>query len=114
MQYLHVVISPGRRGEFGNEDFKALAAPWVRDGSGRTFEHFGAVHYDDREGPKLHLVVARDKLKTPELVEAKERSDGICRERGRLIDRDRAPEREPEREPDRGPKRDEGPGVERD
>lgn len=110
VQYLHVVISPGRRQEFGDEDFGALIEPWVRDGrTGRTYEHFGAVHYDDREGPKLHLVVARDKLSKRELPECKRLSDEICQERERMIDRDREPERlvtrdrEPEREPDRSP-----------
>lgn len=105
VQYLHVVISPSRRDEFGDEDFGALIVPWIRDKGGRVFEHFGAVHYDDREGPKLHLVVARDKFSKKDLLEAKERSDKICCERERLIDLDREPVRELERESEREPGR---------
>jgi hypothetical protein len=105
VQYLHVVLSPSRRHEFADEDFGALLEPWVRDGNGRVREYFAAIHDDDPEGPKIHLVVARVKLSARELPLLKERTARIIRERERLIDidlerpndRSRPLPREPER-----------------
>lgn len=97
VQYLHVVISPRGREDMDREDFRALAEPWIRGEDGRLFEHYGAIHRDDPEGPKLHLVVARDKLRTRELVAAKERGDGLVLERERAMGREGGPERGPGR-----------------
>jgi hypothetical protein len=75
VSYVHVVISPSSREAFRPEDFKALIAPWVRDRKGRVCAYFGAVHYDDPEGPKLHLAIARDRVhRTKELPQLKERN----------------------------------------
>lgn len=104
VQYLHVIISPRSREDFAPEDFRALVEPWVRDArAGCTYEHFGAIHYDDPEGPTLHLVVARDKLKDAELEAAKERGDELVEERERMIDLDRELEQERQLEEDREP-----------
>lgn len=97
VQYLHVVISPRGREDMDREDFRVLAEPWVRGEDGRLYEHYGAIHRDDPEGPKLHLVVARDKLRARELEAAKERGDGLVLERERSMGREVEPERGPGR-----------------
>lgn len=102
VSYLHIVLSPSRREEFSAEDFGALIEPWVRDKRGRVCPHFGVIHHDDPEGPKLHLAVARDRLhKKRELPQLKERTAEIIRERERLIDLEQRPELEPRPEPGR-------------
>jgi len=102
VSYVHVVISPASRDEFSNEDFIACKEPWIRDRQGNTHEHYGAIHRDDPEGPKMHLVIARDRIhKNRELPHMKERTAGIIAERDRLREHERGQEREKERPEDR-------------
>lgn len=91
VSYIHVVISPGSREEFRAEDFGELVGPWIRDRKGRPCPWFAAVHFDDPEGPKIHLAVARDRVhKTKELPLLKERTAELIREREKLLELERS------------------------
>lgn len=93
VSYLHVVISPRSREEFRSEDFEALMQPWIRDRKGRRCEHFAVIHYDDPEGPKMHLAIARDRIhKTKELPHITELTNELVEEREMLLERSRYPE----------------------
>ena len=99
VSYLHVVISPSSREAFRSEDFEAVIDPWIRDRKGRPCPYFAAVHYDDPEGPKVHLAVARDRIhKTRELPQLKEQTAELIQEREMLLERSRYPEHTQERE----------------
>lgn len=103
VSYVHVVISPSSREAFRDEDWGALVGPWVRDRKGRPCAYMGAVHYDDPEGPKLHLAIARDRIhKTKELPQLKEMTAELIREREDLLEHERYPEqvRENDRQPE--------------
>ena len=93
VSYLHVVISPRSREEFRPEDFEALIDPWIRDRRGRRCEYFAAIHYDDPEGPKMHVAIARDRIhKTKELPRITERTNELVEEREILLEISRYPE----------------------
>jgi hypothetical protein len=97
--YEHVVLSPRGREWYRPEDFESLIGPWVRDRRGRPCAYFAAIHFDDPEGPKLHLAVARDRIhRTKELPSIRARTDELVRERQMLRELERCPERARQRE----------------
>lgn len=99
VSYLHIVISPSRRGAFEDEDFGALIDPWIRDKRGKPCPYLAVIHRDDPEGPKIHIAVVRDRLhKTKELPRLKELTRGIIRERETLLEHERYPEHVQERD----------------
>ena len=113
--YEHVVISPKSREAFRPEDFEALIDPWVRDRRGKPCAYFAAIHYDDPEGPKLHLAIARDRIhKTKELPLYKDRTDALIEEREALLEQAMYPEqvREHQRGHDHEAHREETPIME--
>lgn len=98
--YLHVVLSPSRRAQFSDADFRAILEPWIKDANGRELPFFGAIHREEEGREHLHLVIARDKVeKRRELPRLKERTAEIVRERERMLVREREPEKEFDREP---------------
>lgn len=95
VSYVHVVISPASRDEMSNEDFESLKEPWIRDRQGNVHEHYGAIHRDDPEGPKMHLLIARDRIdKKRELPEMKEQTAELIARRDREREQERSPGRE--------------------
>lgn len=114
VSYVHVVISPASREAFRSEDFGALLEPWIRDRKGRPCPYFAAVHYDDSEGPKVHLAVARDRVqRARELPRLKERTAELIRERETLLELERYPEITQDLEQDHESVREESPMQDR-
>lgn len=96
--YLHVVLSPTRRAEFSDRDFKMLLEPWIKDANGRELPYFATIHREKKERSHLHLLVARDKIERKrELPYLKERTAEIISEKERKLDLEREMDRELER-----------------
>ena len=96
--YLHVVLSPARRTEFSDRDFKALLEPWIKDVNGQNLPYCAAIHREKKERDHLHLLVARDKIeKKRELPYLKERTAEIISEREQELDMTREMDQELER-----------------
>lgn len=87
--YLHIVISPEGREDYTPEDFAAHAEPWIDDAEGGEAPWFAAIHYDDPEGPKMHLCVARDRFAADDFQGRLDQADEITEERKQVIEEER-------------------------
>lgn len=78
--YVHVVISPADRHDLTTDQLRALSEPWIIDQDGEIMPHVGAVHYDGRRGPHLHIAIARDRFTRAELAGLQAATRGLSRE----------------------------------
>lgn len=95
--YVHVVLSPERGREFGDDDLKELVRPWTLDGRGREASWLAGVHRDT-DHPHVHVAVARDRFGKEELEGLKEKTRERVRQRERSIERRQERQRERERD----------------